>query len=58
MILYCLKSRKITKRKNPKVLVTKNGRILLSSQCVVYDDKKLRFIKQEEASRILSTIGL
>ena len=56
MILYCLKSRKNTKIKNPKVLVTKNERVLLSSQCAVHDDKKLRFIKQQEASRILNSV--
>ena len=29
MLSYCLKCRKITESKNPKVLNTKNGRIML-----------------------------
>ena len=34
MLSYCLKCRKNTKSKNPKVVRTKNGRImLLSMQC-------------------------
>ena len=42
---YCLKCRKNTKSKNPKVGRTKNGRIMLLSKCAVCDSKKLKFIK-------------
>ena len=31
--------------KNPKVLRTKDGRIMLLSKCVVSNSKKLKFIK-------------
>ena len=34
MLSYCLKCRKNTESKNPKVVRTKNGRIMLLSNCV------------------------
>ena len=39
MLLYCLKSRKNTENKNPKVARTKNGKIMLFSKCAVCDKK-------------------
>ena len=47
---YCLKCRKSTERKNPKVVKTKNRRIKVSSNCAVCGSKKSQFIKQQEAS--------
>ena len=47
---YCLKCRKNTEGKNTNVLRTKNGRIMLLSNCVVCDDKNLKLIKEREAS--------
>ena len=42
MLSYCLKRRKNTESKNPKVLRTKNGGIImLLSRCVVCDGKKI-----------------
>ena len=58
MLLYCLKCRKNTESKNPKVVKTKNGRIMLLSKCQVCDSKKLKFIKEQEASRLLSSVGI
>ena len=55
MLSYCLKCRKNTKSKNPKVTRTKKGRIILLSKCVVCDSKKWKFIRQEEASGLLSS---
>ena len=60
MFSYCLKCRKNTVSKNPKVVKTKNerimlfsksavcknGRIMLLSKCVVCDCKTSRFIKE------------
>ena len=40
MLSYCLKYRKNTESKNPKVVRTKNGRIILLSKCAVCDSKK------------------
>ena len=45
-------------RKNPKVVRTKNGIIMLLSKCEVCDSKKVKFIKDQEASGLLSSLGL
>ena len=58
MLLYCLKCRKDTEIKNPKVAITKNGRITLLSKYAVCDSKKLKFIKQQEASGLLSSLRI
>ena len=50
--------RKNTKGKNPKVARTKNGRIMLLSKCAVFDSKKSKFIKQQESSGLLSSLGI
>ena len=36
----------------------KNGRIMLLSKCAVCDSKKLEFIKEQEASGLLSSLGI
>ena len=36
----------------------KNGRIMLLSKCAVYDRKKSRFIKKQEASGLSSSLGV
>ena len=58
MLYYSLKCRKNTKSKNPKVIRTKSGRILLLSKYVVSDSKKSKFIKVQEASGLLSSLGI
>ena len=58
MLSYCLKCRKNTESKNPKVTRTKNGRIMLLSKCAVCESKKSKFIKQQEASGLLSSLGI
>ena len=55
---YCLKCRKNTESKNPKVAKTKKGRITLLSKCTMGDSKKLKFIKEQEASELLSRLGI
>ena len=54
----CLKCRKNTESKNPKVVKTKNRRIVLLSKCVVYDCKKLKFIREQKASGLFSSLGI
>ena len=58
MLPCCLKCRKNTKSKKPKVVRTKNGRIMLLSKCAVCDSKKSKFIKEQEASGLLSSLGI
>ena len=55
---YCLKCRKNTESKNPKVVKTENGRIMLLSKCAVCDSKKLKFIKEKEASELLRSLRI
>ena len=58
MLSYCLKCKKYTESKNPKVARTKNGRIMFLSKCTVCYSKKPKFIKQQKASGLLSSLGI
>ena len=42
-----------TKTKKPK-----NGRLMLLSKCAVCGSKKSRFIKEQKAKRLLSSLGI
>ena len=55
---YCLKCRKDTENINPKVSKTSNGRTMLLSNCAICNSKKSRFIKNQEAKRLLSNLGI
>ena len=44
--------------KNPEMTKTNKGKIILISRCTVCDNKKLRFFKNQEASRLLSSLEL
>ena len=58
MLSYCLKCSKNTESRNPKLVKTKNGRIILLSKCAMWYSKKSRFIKEQEASGLLSSLGI
>ena len=58
LLYYCLKCRKNTESKNRNLARTKNGAILLLSKCAVCDSKKSEFINEQEASRLLSSLGI
>ena len=60
MLSYCLKCRKNTQSKNPKVVKTNNGRIMLLSKRTMRDSNKSRVIKDQEASGLLvaSSLGI
>ena len=60
MLSYCLKCKKNTESKNPVIVKTKNGRIMLSSNCAVCGSKKPRFIIEQKKlnSRLLSNLGI
>ena len=45
MLSYCLKCRKNTESKNPKVERTKNGRIMLLSEYEAFDNKNLNYYR-------------
>ena len=58
MLTYCLKCKRNTKNKDAKMIKTKNGRVALSSKCAVYDSKKSRYMKEQDASGTLSIVGI
>ena len=58
MLPYYLKCRKSTESKNPKVVRTKNGRIMVLSKCAVCDNKRSKFIKEEKACGLLSSLQI
>ena len=45
-----------TESKNQNVVKIKNGRIMLLPKCAVCDGEKSRFIKEKEASGLLSSL--
>ena len=55
---YCLKCKKNTGNIDPKVSSASNGRVMILSKCAICGCKKSRFIKQQEAKRLLSKLGI
>ena len=58
MLLYCLKCRKNTETKNTNIVRTRNGKIMLLSKYAVCDSRKSKFIKEQEASWLLSSLEI
>ena len=59
MLSYCLKYKKNKEsKKNTKAVRTKNRRIMLLSKCAVCDSKKLKFVKEQETSELLISLGI
>ena len=58
MLLYCLKCRLKSDSKNSRVAETKKGKLIILSKCGVRDNKKLRFIKEQDTSRLLCSLGI
>ena len=55
---YCLKCRKDTENINPKISKTSYGRRILLSKCAIWNSKKSKFIKNQEAKGLLSNLGV
>ena len=47
-----------TESKNPKVVKTKIEKKMLLSKCAVFDSKNSKFIKEQEATRLLNSLGI
>ena len=58
MLSYCLKCKKNTESINLKVLKISNGKTMILSKCAICGSKKSKFIKKQEASGILSSVGI
>ena len=55
---YCLACRKYTKNKNPKIVRNRQNRLMIQSNWATCDSKKFRFIKEQQATGILSNLGI
>ena len=55
---YCLKCQKNTENLYPEVSSISNGRVMILSKCAICGSKKSRFIKNQEAKRLLSNLGI
>ena len=55
---YCLKCRKDNENINLKVSKTSDGRTMLLLNCAICNNKKKRFIKNQEAKGLLSNLGI
>ena len=58
MLSYCLKCKKNTESINPKVSKTTNGKTMILSKCAICNNKKSKFIKEQQAKGLLSNLGL
>ena len=55
---YCLKLKKYTKNINPQVSSTSNVKLMILSKCVICGSKKSKLINKQEASGLLSKLGI
>ena len=53
-----MKCRKDTENIDPKIVKTKNNRLVMQSKCSVCRIKKSRFVKEQEAKSLLSYLGI
>ena len=58
MKTYCIKCRNVTENIDPKMVRTKNNRLVLQSKCSACGIKKSRFVKEQEAKGLLSNLGI
>ena len=58
MKTYCVKCRKDTENIDPKMVRTKNNRLVMQSKCSVCRIKKSRFVNEQEAKGLLSNLGI
>ena len=56
--IYCLVCKKYTKNNNPKIVINRQNRLMIQSNCATCGSKKSRFIKEQQAMRILSNLGI
>ena len=58
MKTYCVKCRRDAENIDPKMIRTKNNRLIMQSKCSICGIKKSRFVKEEEAKVLLSSLGI
>ena len=58
MQTYCVSCRKNTETKEARVIKTKIGKLQMRSCCSICENKKIRFVKEQEGKGILSSSGI
>ena len=58
METYCLKCKKDTENLDSKIFRTKNNRLIMQSTYSDYENKKSRFIKEQEAKGLVINLGI
>ena len=58
MLTYYLKCKRNTENRDAKMMKTKNGRNILSSECIVCCNRTSRFIREPEAKKLLDDLGI
>ena len=58
MKTYCIKCRRDTRNIDPKMVETKNERLIVQSKCPICRIKKSRFVKEQEAKVLLTNLGI
>ena len=58
MKTYCVKCRKDTENIDPKMVRTKNHRLIMQLKCLVCGIKKSRFVNEQKAKDLLSSLGI
>ena len=58
MKTYCAKCRKNTENIDPKMVRTKDNRLIRQSKCPVCGIKKSRLVKEQQAKGLLTHLGI
>ena len=58
MKTYCVKCRKDTENIDPKMVRTKNNRLIMQSKCPACGLKKSIFVKEQDAKGLLINLGI
>ena len=58
MNTYCLKCKTNTANIDPKMVKTKNNRLLMQSKLSVCETKKSRFVKEQDVKSLLSNLRI
>ena len=53
-----MKCKKDTENIDPKIVRTKNNRLIMQPKCSLCGIKKSRFVKEQEAKGLLSNLGI
>ena len=58
MKTYCVMCRRDTENIDPKMVRTKNNRLIMLSKCSVCGIELSRFVKEQESKGLLSNLGI